>query len=75
VEEPKFLISDLGIVIFSVAGETFQVGPGHQYHQTILEAVKNDKWAEILPLVPELPKKMKVHIGIYLDTFDLGGAL
>jgi hypothetical protein len=75
VEEPKFLISDGGIVIFSVAGETHSVGPGHEYHKRILEAVKADRWVEILPLVPELPKKMKVHIGIYMDHFDLGGAL
>lgn len=75
MEEPKFIISDSGVVIFSVGGDTHSVGTGHKNHQQVLEAVRAKKWFNILPLVPDLPKKMRIYIGIYLDTFELDGPL
>jgi len=75
VEEPKFIISNNQTVVFAVAGETYSIGTSHPHYSEIVDAIKAQDWVSILPMVPDLPDKMRIHIGIYLDTFGLDGAL
>jgi len=75
MEKPKFVIANNGNIHIGVAGDSYHIGVEHENYVQIHEAVLDEQWTEILPLLPELPQQMKTHISVYLDAFDLGGAL
>lgn len=75
MEEPKFVISDSGIIIFSTGAQTHMIGPEHPNHSEIMVYLKKRRWITVMELAPEMPDEMKRHIAVYLDTFDLDGAL
>jgi hypothetical protein len=58
VTRPHYLISDSRIITIVLDGQTHIVGPQHPNHQAVLDAIKDQRWADLDSLV-DIPQAIQ----------------